>query len=73
MDRVRRGRSGQLADALAPARVIDIYGGGKTLNSLILRRLGRVPRSGEKLRLAEFEATVEHVRGAAVELARLTR
>jgi putative hemolysin len=64
---------GQLADALAPARVIDVYGGGKTLNSLILRRLGRVPRAGEKLRLADFEVTVERVRGAAVEMARLTR
>src|SRR5579863_323879 len=64
---------GKLADALAPARVIDVYGGGKTLGSLILRRLGRVPRVGEKLRLGEFEATIERVRGAAVELARLKR
>jgi putative hemolysin len=64
---------GKLADALAPARVIEVYGGGKTLSSLILRRLGRVPRSGEKLRLGEFEATVERVRGAAVELVRLHR
>ena len=64
---------GKLADALAPSRVIEVYGGGKTLSSLILRRLGRVPRSGEKLRLGEFEATVERVRGAAVELVRLHR
>ena len=64
---------GKLADALAPARVIEVYGGGKTLGSLILRRLGRVPRVGEKLRLGEFEATIESVRGAAVELARLKR
>ena len=64
---------GKLADALAPARVIEVYGGGKTLSSLILRRLGRVPRAGEKLRLGEFEATVERVRGAAVELVRLHR
>jgi putative hemolysin len=64
---------GKLADALAPARVIEVYGGGKTLSSLILRRLGRVPRTGEKLRLGEFEATVERVRGAAVELVRLHR
>jgi CBS domain containing-hemolysin-like protein len=64
---------GKLADALAPARVIEVYGGGKTLGSLILRRLGRVPRVGETLRLGEFEATVERVRGAAVELARLKR
>jgi putative hemolysin len=64
---------GKLADALAPARVIEVYGGGKTLGSLILRRLGRVPRVGEKVRLGEFEATIERVRGAAVELARLKR
>jgi CBS domain containing-hemolysin-like protein len=64
---------GTLADALAPSRVIEVYGGGKTLSSLILRRLGRVPRAGEKLRLGEFEATVELVRGAAVELVRLHR
>jgi putative hemolysin len=64
---------GKLADALAPARVIEVYGGGKTLSSLILRRLGRVPRAGEKLKLGEFEATVERVRGAAVELVRLSR
>jgi putative hemolysin len=64
---------GKLADALAPAHVIEVYGGGKTLSSLILRRLGRVPRVGEKLRLGEFDVTVERVRGAAVELARLKR
>jgi len=64
---------GKLADALAPARVIDVYGGGKTLGSLILRRLGRVPRVGEKLKLGEFDVTIERVRGAAVEVARLQR
>jgi putative hemolysin len=64
---------GKLADSLAPARIIDVYGGGKTLSSLILRRLGRVPRSGEKLKLGEFDVTVESVRGAAVEVARLQR
>ena len=64
---------GELADALAPARVIEVYGGGKTLSSLILRRLGRVPRAGEKLKLGDFEATIERVRGAAVELVRLHR
>ncbi len=64
---------GKLADSVAPARIIDVYGGGKTLSSLILRRLGRVPRPGEKLQLGEFNVTVESVRGAAVELARLER
>lgn len=64
---------GKLADALAPARVVETYGGGKTLSSLILRRLGRVPRAGEKLKLGDFEATIERVRGATVELVRLHR
>ncbi|MGB3551309.1 MAG: hemolysin family protein, partial [Candidatus Binatus sp.] len=64
---------GKLADALAPSRIIEVYGGGKTLTSLILRRLGRVPRAGEKLRLGEFDATIERVRGATVELVRLHR
>lgn len=63
----------KLADALAPGRVVEVDGGTKTLGSLILRRLGRVPRTGEKLRLGDFEATVERVRGAAVETVRLHR
>ncbi|HEV2169840.1 MAG TPA: CBS domain-containing protein, partial [Candidatus Binatus sp.] len=64
---------GKLADALAPAKIIETYGGGKTLSSLVLRRLGRVPRAGDKLRLGDFDATVERVRGAAVETVRLHR
>src|SRR5208282_1465040 len=64
---------GKLADALAPARVVETYGGGKTLSSLILRRLGRVPRAGENIKLGDFEATIERVRGATVELVRLHR
>jgi CBS domain containing-hemolysin-like protein len=45
---------------------------GHTLSALILRRLGRVPHAGEKVEIARgIEATVERVRGAAVELARL--
>ena len=64
---------GKLADALAPGRVVEVDGGSRTLSSLILRRLGRVPRVGEKLRLGDFEATVERVRGAAVETVRLHR
>src|SRR5258708_8604169 len=64
---------GKLADALAPARVIEVYGGGKTLSSLILRRLGRVPRSGEKLKLGEFEATVDPLRAPPLDLLNLHR
>lgn len=47
--------------------------GPHTLSSLVLRRLGRVPRSGEKFRLGDFEATIDRVRGATVELVRLKR
>jgi putative hemolysin len=42
--------------------------GPHTLSSVVLRRLGRVPRLGEKFRLGDFEAAVERVRGATVEL-----
>jgi magnesium and cobalt exporter, CNNM family len=48
-------------------------GGVRTLGALILRRLGRVPRPGETVQLGEFTATVERVRGATVELVRITR
>ncbi|HUA32485.1 MAG TPA: hemolysin family protein [Candidatus Binataceae bacterium] len=52
--------------AIAPA-------GGRTLASIVLRKQGRVPRVGEHLQLGEYEATVESVRGATVELVRLRR
>jgi putative hemolysin len=39
-----------------------------TLNRLVLRRLGRVPRAGEHFKLGNFEVTVDKVRGASVEL-----
>src|SRR5258708_26717131 len=39
---------GNLADALAPARVIDVYAGGKTLGSLDLRSPRRAPPVGEE-------------------------
>jgi len=55
--------------ALNPASPI----GAQTLGTLVLRRLGRVPRPGEKLRLGEYDAEVERVRGATVELVRLRR
>jgi putative hemolysin len=45
--------------------------GPQTLSSVVLRRLGRVPRPGEKFRLGDFEAAIERVRGATVELVRL--
>jgi len=48
-------------------------GAARTLSSLILRTLRRVPRAGEAVRIGEFEAIVERVRGATVEQVRLRR
>ncbi len=42
-----------------------------TLSRLVLRRLGRIPWPGEQFRLGSFDAVVEKVRGASVELLRL--
>jgi CBS domain containing-hemolysin-like protein len=50
-----------------------ILNGARTLSSLILRSLRRVPRAGESVRLGDFEATAERVRGATVEQVRLRR
>jgi len=47
--------------------------GAQTLNGLVLRELQRVPRRGESFRLGDFQARVERVRGATVELVRLRR
>lgn len=44
-----------------------------TLSRLILRRLGRVPRAGERFRLLGFEVVVDKVRGASVERVTLRR
>ncbi len=45
----------------------------RTLSSLVLRRLGRVPHPGEQLQLDGFAAQIEKVRGANIELVRLRR
>jgi putative hemolysin len=42
--------------------------GEPTLNRLVLRKLCRVPRAGERFHLGRFDITVEKVRGASVEL-----
>ena len=60
----------KLRDALGRER-LPALDGEPTLSRWILRRLGRVPRPGEHLRLGEFDAAVEKVRGASVELVRL--
>ncbi len=59
----------QLGGSLGPAP----DGGGRSLSSLVLRTLRRVPRPGEKVRLGDFDAVAERVRGATVEVVRLTR
>jgi len=48
-------------------------GAARTLSSLILRTLRRVPRAGEALKIGDFEAIAERVRGATVEQVRLRR
>ena len=59
--------------ALGADPPIEARGGGPTLSAVMLRKLGRVPPAGETLRLGAFEARVERVRGATVEIVRLKR
>jgi putative hemolysin len=47
--------------------------GGRTLAGIVLRNLGRVPRVNERLKLGDYDAIVESVRGATVEMVRLKR
>lgn len=63
----------RLAQALDGGEAFVAHGHERTLSSLVLRRLGRVPQPGEHLRLDGFEAGIEKVRGATVELVRLKR
>lgn len=58
----------QLGDGIAPGGPA-----ARTLSSLILRTLRRVPRAGESVRIGNFEVTAERVRGATVEQARIKR
>src|SRR5208282_761089 len=63
----------QLATTLGPDFEVDTPAGRRTLSSVVLRRLGRVPPVGEKLTFGKYEAIVERVRGATVEQVRLKR
>ena len=63
--------TGKLRETFGADRVPDADGDAPTLSRLIIRQLGRVPRSGERLRLGGFDVVVEKVRGASVETARL--
>ena len=62
----------KLKDALGVGNLLS-SNGQQTFGSFVLRRLGRVPRPGEKFRLGKLEAAVEKVSGATVELVRLKR
>ncbi len=63
---------GKLKEAL-DGGTLPTTGTERNLSRLVLRQLGRVPRPGEKFTLGGYEATVERVRGASVELVRLRR
>jgi putative hemolysin len=66
LNRLREALGDGKGNALPPTA-------SRTLNSLVLRQLKRVPRRGEKFKLGDFNADVERVRGANVELVRLRR
>ncbi|MGH7863745.1 MAG: hemolysin family protein [Candidatus Binataceae bacterium] len=59
--------------ALLGAEIPTAMRGGHTLSSVLLRRFGRVPHHGDKLRLGNFDAAVERINGGRVELVRLKR
>ncbi|MGH7914856.1 MAG: hemolysin family protein [Candidatus Binataceae bacterium] len=63
----------RLTQALDGGESFSPRGHERTLSSLVLRRLGRVPQPGEQLRLDSFAAKIEKVRGATIELVRLKR
>lgn len=63
----------RLAQALASGHSLPIGAAPRTLSGLVLRQLKRVPRAGERFRFGDFDATVERVRGANVELVRFRR
>lgn len=63
----------RLTQALDGGESFAARGHERTLSSLVLRRLGRIPQPGERLRLGAFEAKIEKVRGATIEQLRLRR
>jgi putative hemolysin len=63
----------RLTQALDGGESFAVRGHERTLSSLVLRRLGRIPQPGERLRLGAFEAKIEKVRGATIEQVRLRR
>ncbi|HKD67853.1 MAG TPA: hemolysin family protein [Candidatus Binataceae bacterium] len=58
----------KLCEVLGPHNLPLGDSGEPTLNRLVLRKLGRVPRQGERFQLGNFDVSVEKVRGASVEL-----
>jgi putative hemolysin len=63
----------KLCEVLGPHNLPLGDSGEPTLNRLVLRKLGRVPREGERFELGRFAVTVEKVRGASVELMKFQR
>jgi putative hemolysin len=63
----------RLKEALGDGRLLLPGSGSQTLSGVMLRQLKRVPRPGEKFQFGDFEAAVERVRGATIELVRLKR
>lgn len=63
----------QLRAALDSEGTLPESGGARSLNSLVLQNLGRVPHAGEHFRLGDFEVTVERVSGTTLERLRLKR
>jgi putative hemolysin len=63
----------KLSEVLGPHNLPLGDSGEPTLNRLVLRKLGRVPREGERFELGRFNVTVEKVRGASVELMKFQR
>lgn len=70
LDRLRQALADGNSFAAANLAGVSL---AQTLGTLVLRRLGRVPRPGEKFRLGDYEGQIERVRGATVELVRLRR
>lgn len=63
----------RLAEIADSPRLLAGESGETTLNRLILRRMGRVPREGERFTLMGVEVIVNKVRGASIERVTMRR
>lgn len=62
----------RLKEAIGNGRFLP-GSGAQTLSGVMLRQLKRVPRPGESFKFGDFDASVERVHGATIELVRLKR